>query len=124
MKTIKLVILICCAAIVTACNNSKNPALSGIYVNQSQSEYSIAYDTLIIDALNLAAKTYNIESRTGFQKIRNGQKLSMQFKTETWQAVWNSAQQMLSEGEYGRQIHLSPDTPGIYIKKTLFRKIR
>ncbi|MCR8561939.1 hypothetical protein KXD93_30065 [Mucilaginibacter sp. BJC16-A38] len=124
MKTIKLLILICCAAIDTACNNSKNPALSGVYINQSQSEYSMAYDTLIIDAVNLTAKTYSIESRTGFQKIRNGQKLPMQFKKETWQAVWNSEQQMLSEGEYGRQIRLSPDTPGVLIKKTLFRKIR
>jgi hypothetical protein len=124
MKTIKLVILICCAALITACTNSKNPGLSGMYVNQSQSEYSVAADTLIIDAVSLADKTYSVERHVAYQKIRNGQKQPTQFKKENWQAVWNSDQQVLAETEYGRQIRVSPDTPGIFLKNTLFRKIR
>jgi hypothetical protein len=124
MKTVKSVILLCCAALIAACSNSKNPALSGVYVNQSQSQYSVAWDTLIIDAVSLADKTYQVESRTTFQKIRNGQKLPSQFKKESWQAVWNSEQQVLSENEFGRQIRVSPDTPGVLIKTTLYRKIR
>lgn len=124
MKTNQLLFLICGAGLLAGCGKSKNPALSGVYVNQSQSEYSIAFDTLVIDAVNLTDKTYSVTSRAGFQKIRNGLKQPMQYKAETWQAVWSSDQQILSEGEYGRQIRLSPDTPGVFMKKTLFRKIQ
>ncbi|MCR8562005.1 hypothetical protein KXD93_30400 [Mucilaginibacter sp. BJC16-A38] len=124
MKTIKLIILICCAVIVTACNNSKNPALSGVYVNQSQGEYGMDWDTLVINSVSLANKIYSVEHRVGFQKIRRGERQPKEFKIETWQAFWNSDQQVLAETEYGRQIRVSPDTPGVFLKNTLFRKIR
>jgi len=124
MKTIQTLMLICCLAVFTACSNTRNPSLSGVYVSQGQSEFSVATDTLIIDAVSLAAKTYSVQSHVSFQRIRNGQKLPPEYKKETWQAVWNADQQVLSEGEYGRQIHVSADTPGVRLKNTLFRKIR
>jgi hypothetical protein len=124
MKTIHSVMLICLAACIAACGNSKNPSLSGVYVNHAQSEYSVASDTLIIDAVNLTNKTYSVERHAGFQKIRNGQKQPEQFKKESWQAIWDSGNQVLSEGEYGRQIRLSSDTPGVLLKTTLFKKIQ
>ena len=124
MKTIKTVLLIGCAALLVACSHSRNSALSGIYVNQAQSEYSAAYDTLIIDAASLEAKTYTVQRHVGFQRIKNGQKLPTEYKKETWQAVWDADKQVLAETEYGRQIRLSADTPGVWIKNTLFRKIR
>ena len=123
MKTLKLIVLVSCAAAFAACT-SKNPELSGVYVNQSQSEYSVASDTLIITVVSLTDKTYSVERRDGFQKIRNGAKLPIQFKQETWHATWDTNQQVLAETEYGRQIRLSPDKQGIMLKNTLFRKIR
>lgn len=124
MKTIHSIILICFAAFIAACGNSKNPALSGVYVNKSQSEYSVATDTLIIEPVSLENKLYSIERRAGYQKIRNSQKQPEQYKKETWQAIWNSNQQVLSEEEYGRQIRLSTDTPGVRLKNALFKKIK
>jgi hypothetical protein len=123
MKTLKSILGICMAAALLACH-SKNPGLSGIYVNQAKSEYSVASDTLIITAVSLTEKTYSVERHVSFQKIRNGQKEPVEFKQEKWNATWNSDQQVLAETEYGRQIRLSPDKPGVLLKNTLYQQIR
>jgi hypothetical protein len=124
MKTLKILILISCPLFINACNSSKNPDLSGIYANQAQSEYSIASDTLIITAVSLADKTYQIENRTGYQKIRNGQKLPAEHKQEKWQATWDADKQVLAETEYGRQISVLRDKPGVQLKNTVYLKIK
>lgn len=123
MKTLKFLTFISCAMIIIACNSGKNPELSGVYVNQAQSEFSIASDTLIITAVNLADKTYQIEDRTGYQKIRNGKKLPAEYKQEKWQATWNPDKQVLAETEYGRQISVLRDKPGVQLKNTVYLKI-
>jgi hypothetical protein len=123
MKTLKMLTFISCAMVIIACNSSKNPELSGVYTNQAQSEYSVASDTLIITAVSLANKTYSVERRTGYQKIRNGQKLPEQHKQEKWQATWNADQQVLSEAAYGRQISLLRDKPGVQLKNAVYLKI-
>lgn len=124
MNTIKIILLVCCAALMVACGSNKNPELSGIYVSEGKSQYSVATDTLIIDAVSLATRTYQIQRHVAFQRIRDGKKMPTELKRETWQAVWNPDQQVLAETEYGRQIRLSADTPGVRMKNTLFRKIR
>jgi hypothetical protein len=124
MKTLKILTFFSCAMLIIACDSSKNPELSGIYTNQAQSEYSIASDTLIITTVNLADKTYQIENRTGYQKIRNGQKLRAEYKQEKWQATWNPDKQVLAETEYGRQISVLRDKPGVQLKNTVYLKIK
>jgi hypothetical protein len=124
MKTLKILTFISCALIIIACNSSKNPELSGVYTNQAQSEYSIASDTLTITAVSLADKSYSVERRTGYQKIRNGQKLPAENKQEKWQATWNPDKQVLAETEYGRQISVLRDKPGVQLKTTVYLKIK
>lgn len=111
------------ALLIAGCGRSKNPELSGVYVNHAESEYSVATDTLIITAVNLSTKTYSVERRDAFQRIRNGQKMPVEFRKETWQAVWNTDQQVLSETDLGRQIHLSEDPKGILLRNSLFLKV-
>lgn len=125
MKTLKTIILLFAVALIAACNGStKNSDISGVYVNQAQSEYSVAWDTLIINPVSKTTKTYTVERRDGFQRIRNGVKQPMEYKQEKWDATWNTDKQVLAETELGRQIRISPDTPGVMLKNTLFRKIR
>jgi len=62
------------ALLLAACQ-SKNH--DGTYVNHSESQFSIADDTLIIsDTL--------VINRTGYQKIRNGQHLPKAIKVRKW----------------------------------------
>ncbi len=56
----------------TACQ-----ANSFMYVNHTEGPYSIADDTLII-------QNDLIISRCGFQKIRQGQRLSKQYRVKQW----------------------------------------
>ncbi|MCQ6958316.1 hypothetical protein [Mucilaginibacter aquariorum] len=124
MKTLKFLIIAGFALLIAGCGGSKNPELTGVYVNNAESEYSVATDTLIITAVNLATKTYSIERRDAFQRKRNGQKLPAEFRKETWQAVWNTDQQVLAETELGRQIYLSDDPKGVKLKNSVFLKIK
>ena len=123
MKTLKFLTFISCAMIIIACNSSKNPELSGVYINKAQSEYSIASDTLIVTVISLTDKSYSVERRTGYQKIRNGQKLPAEHKQEKWQATWNPDKQVLAETEFGRQISVLRDKPGVQLKNTVYLKI-
>jgi len=124
MKTLKILTFIGCAMFIIACSSSRNPELSGIYTNQAQSEYSTASDTLIITVVSLTDKSYSVERRTGYQKIRNGQKLPAEHKQEKWQATWDPDKQVLAETEYGRQISVLRDKPGIQLKNTVYLKIQ
>lgn len=123
MKTIKMLLVISVAMVIAACNTNKNPGLSGVYANQSQSEYSIALDTLVITAVSLTEKTYTVQRKTTFQKIRNGLKLPAERKQEKWQATWLTDRQVLSEGDYGRQISLLRDKPGVQLKNAEYLKV-
>ena len=123
MKTLKFLIIAGFALLIAGCGSNKNPELTGVYVNESKNEFSIAKDTLIIKATSLTDKAYSIENRTTFQKIRNGQIQAAESKIVRWNAFWQTEQQVLSEGELGRQIRLSPDKKGIVIKNTLYKKI-
>lgn len=125
MKTLKTIILLSSVVILAACNESiKNPELTGVYVNKTIGEYSEVSDTIIITAVSLADKTYQIENRSGFQKIRNGVKQQMEYKQDKWNATWNTDKQVLAETDLGRQILISKDKPGILMKSTLFLKIK
>jgi len=123
MKKLNFLILISWVLFIIACNSGKNPELSGVYTNQAQSEYSIASDTLIVTVISLTDKSYSVERRTGYQKIRNGQKLPAEHKKEKWQATWNPDKQVLAETEFGRQISVLRDKPGVQLKNTVYLKL-
>ncbi|TWR25478.1 hypothetical protein FPZ42_12835 [Mucilaginibacter achroorhodeus] len=105
------------------CGNSEtNSDFSGSYVNKAQSEYSIAFDTLILS--KKSELSYEIERKTGFQKIRNGSIMAKEFKSERWSAQWNKDNMFLSETELGRQITFSEDGKSLSLKGTEYLKIK
>ena len=119
--------LIGCICIFSICSfgcngNHSEADISGVYVNKSQSEYSVAYDTLIIS--NKATTNYEVERKTGFQKIRNGSILSKEFKSEKWPAQFDKEKMLLSETELGRQISVDRDGKAISLKSTSYSKIK
>jgi len=78
------------AALFIRCTSRNTVEISGSYVTQAHSEYGKDYDTLIISSDNSNKKTFSIESRTGYQKIRNGVLHSMEYKQERWIATWDA----------------------------------
>ena len=106
MKTLKILIITICALSIIACNSSKSPDITGTYVSTYQNEYSIGNDTLLITAFNTDGGIYQIERRTGYQKIREGKMLPREFKKAKWTATYDIEKQVLNETEYGRKIYM------------------
>lgn len=116
------------AIIITACiacdSKSNSGSLTGTFINYSKSEYSVAFDTLVISSLNQSGISYQIERKTGYQKIRNGITQPKEYKMEKWQSSWSEEKQTLSETEYGRQIALGKDGQTLTLKNTEYQKIK
>jgi hypothetical protein len=106
MKTLKILIIMICALSIISCNSSKGPDITGTYVSTYQNEYSTGNDTLLITAFNTDGGIYQIERRTGYQKIREGKMLPREFKKVKWTATYDNEKQVLNETEYGRKIYM------------------
>jgi hypothetical protein len=119
-----LIVYLCILSIYMFGCNSNHPDhdISGVYVNKSQSEYSVAFDTLILS--KKAATNYEVERKTGFQKIRNGSTMLKEFKSEKWPAQFNQEKMLLSETELGRQISVEQNGKSINLKSTSYSKIK
>ena len=123
MKALSLIIILAIIAFIGCTSNSQSKSLSGTFTNQSKSEYSTASDTLIITSTQ-STNNYQIERKTGFQKIRNGVTQAKEYKTEKWQSTWNDDKQVLAETEYGRQITPGKDGTSVTLKNTQYKKIK
>ena len=124
MKALIIIILVTVVAFIGCKSNSQSNSLSGTFTNQSKSEYSTASDTLIITPSMQSSNSYQIERRTGFQKIRNGVAQAKEYRTEEWQSTWSDDKQVLSETEYGRQITPNKDGNSVMLKNTRYQKIK
>ena len=124
MKALSFIIILAIVAFIGCTSNSQSKSLSGTFTNQSKSEYSTAFDTLIITPSTQSTNSYQIERKTGFQKIRNGVTGAKEYKTEKWQSTWNEDKQVLSETDYGRQITPSKDGSSVTLKNTQYQKIK
>jgi hypothetical protein len=115
---------------LAACNvwgdRNKITSITGTYTSQSESEYSKAMDTLIITLYNERADTYLIKRKTGFHKIRNGQIMEKEYKTEELLAVWDGKTSSLQEFKHGRMYSFPSSGTEIlsgmqHYKKSIFK---
>lgn len=124
MKALTTIIIFAVVAFVGCKSNTLSNSLSGSFTSYSKSEYSTASDTLIITPSTQSTNVYQIERRTGYQKIRNGILQIKEYKTERWQSSWNDEKHVFSETEYGRQITLNKDGNSVTLKNTKYQKIK
>lgn len=121
MKKYQLICILLAFLWIVSCIN-RDPLISGIYVNHGESEYSIADDTLYIEPLKLNEKTYMIQEHVGFQRIRNGKKLSREFQTRKWIATWDPEKQVLTQDALGHEIRIVPG--GILLETAKFVRVK
>ncbi|WP_428329668.1 hypothetical protein [Mucilaginibacter sp.] len=123
MKASTILIALITTVFIGCSNQASKEDLSGTYTNQSKSEYSLASDTLIITVIDQSNNSYQIERKTGFQKIRNQITQPKQYKNEKWQATWNADKKILSETDLGRQISFGKEKHSLSLKGTQYQKI-
>jgi hypothetical protein len=96
--------------------------ISGIYVNYGEGEFSRAWDTLIIRHDD--TKSYLIERRTGFNRIRDGVLQPKEFKNENSMGVFDNESEQLREQRFGRIYSVTKSGDGLIIGKAFYKKIK
>jgi phosphotransferase system glucose/maltose/N-acetylglucosamine-specific IIC component len=96
----RIILLFSIAIGLTACNNGNNSNaitgfIPGIYVNQAQSGYSVANDTLIIDKAKNTDNIYLITRKTGYRRITDGKLQPLQHQVKRWSGTWDNQKQIL-----------------------------
>lgn len=104
MKT-RLLSIALAATMLGACNPGADRTRDftpGTYTNHAEGEYSVAYDTLIIQPLDGESATYRIYRKNGYRRIENGKLLQPERKAEEWTAVYNPETKSMQETRQGR----------------------
>ncbi len=123
MKTSILILLV---TGLLACSRSVEVRsfLPGMYVNQSEGEFSKVDDTLLIHWENLGKKVYSITRRVGFQRIRQKITLPREYQTEKWIAVYDEEEGYLKETKKGKIITYLPEKNKLYLGNTEYQKVQ
>lgn len=123
MRVLTILIALIITTLISCSPTSKPTDISGTYVTQFKNEYSNTSDTLVV-ASEANLQTYNIERRTGFNKIRDGKTLPKDFKVAKWIASYNLEKQLLQETELGKQISVSPERLSLKLGDTEYQKVK
>ena len=123
MKVSTLLIALIITFLYSCSPTSKTTDISGTYVSQFKNEYSITSDTLVV-AIVGNLQTYNIERRTGFNKIRDGKTLPKEFKVAKWVSSYDIEKQMLQETELGKQIYVLSEKQSLKLGDSEYQKVK
>ena len=125
-------ISIAITAIMISCDGTQNNGaaekiksfMQGTYVRAFEGEYSRGNDTLIINLPDKNNNYYTIKHASSYQKIRNKQLLSVEYKTEDWIAIFNEQTNVLEEQKKGKLISFLPDENALLLGDSKFEKIK
>ncbi|MGF7081965.1 hypothetical protein [Mucilaginibacter sp. UYCu711] len=100
MKRIILMLAIAGMAFIGCNSNHTNSNaiadfIPGIYVNQAQSGYSVANDTLIIAKAKSTDNIYLITRKMGYRRITDGKLQALQHQVKHLSGSWDSQKQIL-----------------------------
>ena len=116
------------AFVLSGCNlssksNDAKETIPGIYIRQSEGEFSKAIDTLIISANNEEAGTYLIIRKTRFNRIVDGKLQPPEYKAEKMIADYNEKSQQLQDMKTGRLFSFNVKTNELLFGTETYQKI-
>lgn len=95
-------------------------ALSGTFVNEAKSEFSVAHDTLVVS--RVSGPEYRIDRSTGIGMLDESGKVTRRLlEREVWKAVYDAETQVLTEQKRGRRIRYQAD--GLVLEESRYRQI-
>jgi hypothetical protein len=109
-----------------ACNNKQQVRdfIPGTYVNQAQSQYSIASDTLLLIRDEHSDNLYQIVRGTGFQRIKEGKLQPKEYKVKTLSGIWDEAKQTLQVTQDGSLLVFQPDAQTLTVGSAIYHKLK
>lgn len=124
MKRILLFFLLAAGGLA-ACNQSSDiqKFIPGTYVNYAEGEFSIAYDTLVIQADPQQKGTYRIQRKSAYQRIEGDSLQPKVHKKENWTARYNAETGSMQETRHGKVITFYPKDGILKVEKREYQKI-
>ena len=112
---------------IFACASKKQTIrdfITGVYVHEGKSDYSVAYDTLVITALDETSDTYTINKRVGFHIITNNALGPKTYEAAEMTVVFNHATNQLEDVEKRKTFTLMPEQHILMMNKKVYTKIK
>jgi hypothetical protein len=97
---------------LSACSSGSEAVISfipGTYVNQAQSEFSVANDTLVIEQAKNTDNIYLIIRKTGYRRITDGKVQQLQHQVRHWTGTWDIQKQLMQIMQTGNTLIFQPD---------------
>jgi recombinational DNA repair ATPase RecF len=114
------------AGILAACHsidNSLREFIPGTYVNQAQSEFSVANDTLVITQAKSTDNIYLITRKTGYRRITDGKMQELQHQVKRLTGEWDSQKQMIQIMQTGNTLIFQPEKNNLLNGSSEYRKL-
>ncbi|MES2650537.1 MAG: hypothetical protein V4663_02300 [Bacteroidota bacterium] len=126
MKT-KIILIALISALLMACRGDggtdTRSFIPGTYVNYAEGEYSIAYDTLIIQPMSEQNSSYRIYRKTAYQRKENGKLMKLRRESEEWITLYNEETKSMQEVKRGKIITIYPDANRILVVNREYTKL-
>jgi hypothetical protein len=107
---------------IAGCSVGIEGQVPGTYVNQASSEFSIAYDTLVVE--HDKDLNYLIHRKTGFQLIdEKGRVGDLQLEREQWKAVYDEGLGTMTENRKGRVISFDMKQGLLMLENSRYQRI-
>jgi len=97
--------------------------IPGTYVNHAKSEYSVADDTLVINADALTETGYQVTRKTGFSRILNGKPGPEQHQVKSFTGIWDEQKQTLQITQNGILLLFQPGANGLEVQNSKYKKL-
>ncbi|MHB8205914.1 hypothetical protein [Mucilaginibacter sp.] len=126
MMKMKIISTALAAMILAACNNQGNTVtdfIPGTYVNQAQSEYSVANDTLLITKAKNTENIYLIVRKTGYRRIGDGKLFPLKHEVKNWTGTWNTQQQVMQIMQAETVLIFQPEQNKLLIQSNAYWKL-
>jgi recombinational DNA repair ATPase RecF len=120
-----MLLIIAGLAGLTACNSGSaiEDFIPGTYVSQAQSEFSVANDTLVIEAAKNTDNLYLITRKTGYRRITNGKVQSPEHKIKHWTGEWDTQKRALQVMQTGNIFIFQPEKHSLLNGSSAYRKL-
>lgn len=113
--------------VLSACQQPKKKEaavfLPGIYVSQSENEFSRVVDTFIIHRTSLEGDSYLVTRRSSFQRIRQGTKLPAEYQVEQWTGVYEAPVNILRGADKAKELRYEPGENKLYNGEMGYEKV-
>lgn len=96
--------------------------IPGNYVREFKNEFFIGRDTLVI--WHFKNSTYVINHKESYQRIRDGDLLNVERKTEKWVTVYDEKDQVLIEGRTGKILSFDPSKNLLMVGSSIYKKMK